>query len=209
MVFVIDDDESFRTSTERLVRAAGFEVRCFGSASQFLRSNRPDVAACLLLDVQMPGSTGLELQEELLACGIRLPIIFLSGHADVPISVRAMKAGAIEFLTKPCSESDLLRAIHQGIERDTLQRQRNAKIAQIWTRYERLTPSERQVMSRVVAGMLNKQIAADLGTSEKTVKFHRAHIMQKMQADSLADLVRMAGSLETGSPQRPLSARRA
>ena len=202
IVFVIDDDVSFRRSTERLISSVGFRVQPFASAADFLRARLPDVPSCIVLDVRMPGIGGLDLQQELAGRGVDIPIIFLSGHADVLISVKAMKAGAVEFLTKPFRDQELLDAINQAINRNVTAREKRAKIARLQAHYEMLTSSERKVMSGVVSGMLNKQIAAELGTSEKTVKFHRAHIMQKMNADSLAELVRMASSLEI-QPPRP------
>jgi len=195
IIFVVDDDLSMRTSTERLVRSAGFTVKTFGSAAEFLASPRPDGPACLVLDVRLPGQSGLDLQRELTASGVEIPIVFMTGHGDIPMSVRAMKAGAVEFLTKPYRKKALLDAIHASIERDRASRQERLEAAELRGRYEQLTPREREVMALVVAGLLNKQIAAELATAERTIKFHRAHIMQKMEAESLADLVRMAGQL--------------
>jgi FixJ family two-component response regulator len=195
IVFVVDDDLSIRTSTERLVRSAGFTVKTFGSAAEFLASPRPDGPACLVLDVRLPGQSGLDLQRELTASGVEIPIVFMTGHGDIPMSVRAIKAGAVEFLTKPYRKKALLDAIHASIERDRASRQERLEAGALRGRYEQLTPREREVMALVVAGLLNKQIAGELATAERTIKFHRAHIMQKMEAESLADLVRMAGQL--------------
>jgi FixJ family two-component response regulator len=195
IVFVVDDDRSMRTSTERLVRSAGFNVKTFASAQEFLESARPDGPACLVLDVRMPGQSGLDLQRELTGSGAQIPVIFMTGHGDIPTTVRAMKAGAVEFLTKPYRRNDLLDAIRAAIERDRASRQERLEVQALRQRYEQLTPREREVMALVVAGLLNKQIAGELATAERTIKFHRAHIMQKMEAESLAELVRMAGQL--------------
>jgi FixJ family two-component response regulator len=196
IVLIVDDDGSFRRSTERLVRSAGHQTQTFASAAEFLQCKRPDTPACLVLDMCMPGLSGLDLQKELAKAGIQIPVIFITGHGDIPMSVKAMKAGAVEFLTKPFREKDLLDAIAQALERDYAAREELARATIVRKHYETLTPREREVMTRVVAGMLNKQVAADLGTSEKTIKFHRAHIMQKMRVESVADLVRMAARLE-------------
>jgi FixJ family two-component response regulator len=197
IVVIIDDDASFRRSTERLVRSAGHKVRAFAGASEFLKAKRPDAPACVVLDVRMPGLSGLDLQKQLAKAGIRIPLIFITGHGDIPMSVQAMKAGAVEFLTKPFRDQDLLDAIEEALKRDRAARKDQAKLAELRGRYKMLTPREREVMALVVAGKLNKQIAADLHTVEKTIKFHRAHVMQKMSAASLAALVQMAGNLET------------
>ena len=195
IVFVVDDDPSVRTSTARLVRSAGFDVKTFGSAAEFLASPRPEGPACLVLDVRLPGQSGLDLQRDLTGSGVEIPIIFMSGHGDIPMSVRAMKAGAVEFLTKPYRKNDLLDAIRASIERDRVSRRKRLEARALRERYEQLTPREREVMALVVAGLLNKQIAGELATAERTIKFHRAHIMQKMEAESVAELVRMAGQL--------------
>ena len=195
IVIIIDDDPSFRRSTERLIRSAGFNVQAFGAATEFLRGRRPDAPACLVLDVRLPTLSGLDLQRELARAGVEIPIIFITGHGDIPMSVQAMKAGAIEFLTKPFREQDLLDAIQQAIKRDRTARELQRQLADMRGCYESLTPREREVMACVVSGMLNKQIAGELGATEKTIKFHRGHIMHKMRAPSLAELVRMGAHL--------------
>ena len=195
IVFVIDDDPSFRRSTEMLIGSAGLTVRAFSSAEEFLRSRRPDAPGCLLLDVRLPHLSGLDLQGELTKAGVQIPIIFITGHGDIPMTVQAMKAGALEFLTKPFREQDLLDGIQRAINFDRATRLQREKLADLRGRYQALTAREREVMARVVTGMLNKQIADALGITEKTVKVHRGHIMQKMEVRSLADLVRTAEKL--------------
>ena len=194
-VFVVDDDASFRKSTELLVQSAGFNVQGFSSAEEFLRSRRPDVPSCLILDVRLPHLSGLDLQRQLFKTDADIPIIFITGHGDIPMTVQAMKSGAAEFLTKPFREQELLDAIRRAIDSDRAARLRRAELADLRRQYESLTPREREVMGRVVRGMLNKQIAGEIGTAEKTVKVHRGRIMQKMGAKSLADLVRTAERL--------------
>jgi FixJ family two-component response regulator len=192
IVFIIDDDPLYRRSSERLVRSIGFDVKIFESARDFLSSRRPNVPSCLILDVRLPGLSGLDLQRELAEAGVHIPIIFVTGHGDIPMSVQAMKAGAVEFLTKPFRDQALLDAIRQAIGRDQAARQQHARNAELRRRYESLKPREREVFRCVVSGMLNKQIAVELGAIERTVKFHRGNIMRKMQVKSLAELVRMA-----------------
>ena len=192
IVYVIDDDPSIRDAIKSLIRSVGMRVETFGSAQEFMASSRPDAPACLVLDVRMPGLSGLDLQRDLSDAGIRIPIIFITGHGDIPMSVRAMKAGAVEFLTKPFRDQDLLDAISEAVDRDRAMRQQEAGVADLRSRFVRLTPREREVMDLVVAGLLNKQIAVRLGISEITVKLHRHQVMEKMQADSLAELVRMS-----------------
>jgi FixJ family two-component response regulator len=195
VVFIIDDDPLYRASAERLIRSVGFNVQGFDSARDFLSSRRPDVPSCLVLDVRMPGLSGLDLQRELAEAGVHIPIIFVTGHGDIPMSVQAMKAGAVEFLTKPFRDQVLLDAIRQAIGRDQLARRQHARDLDFRRRYESLGPREREVFKCVVSGMLNKQIADELGATERTIKFHRGHIMQKMQVKSVAELVRIAEAL--------------
>jgi FixJ family two-component response regulator len=196
-IFVVDDDPSVREAIENLVSSVWLRVEIFETAQDFLRSKHLDVPGCVVLDVRLPGLSGLDLQRELTAHEITLPIIFITGHGDIPMSVRAMKAGALEFLTKPFRDQDLLDAIQQALERDRAIRRQRADTAELRGRFDALTSREREVMSGVVSGLLNKQIAGELGISEITVKLHRAQVMKKMGANSLADLVRLAERLGT------------
>ena len=192
IVFIVDDDSSVRTALKRLIKSVGHTVTTFSSAREFLDHDHPDVPSCLVLDIRMPGLSGLELQEEMAAQGLTMSIIFITGHGNIPISVRAMKAGAVDFLEKPFDDQVLLDAIHHAIAKDTQAKQEQTEIDEVKQRVASLTPREHDVFSLVITGMLNKQIAFELGTSEKTVKVHRARVMQKMSAKSLADLVRLA-----------------
>jgi FixJ family two-component response regulator len=199
-VFVVDDDPSLRVALPRLLSSVGLRSEIFATAEEFRLQVDPSRAGCLVLDVRMPGTSGLDLQEQLSAAGYELPVIFLTAHADVSLTVRAMKAGALELFTKPFDDQQLLDAVHEALERDRVHRLRLADLRLLRDRYERLTGRERDVMTRVVMGRLNKQIASDLGISEKTVKGHRGQVMRKMQAASLADLVRMADRIARMTP---------
>jgi FixJ family two-component response regulator len=201
LVFVVDDDAPMRESLKNLLRSVGLQVEAFASAQEFLRSTRPDVPGCLVLDVRLPGLSGLDLQQRLAEGDMAMPIIFITGHGDIPMTVQAMKAGAVEFLPKPFRDQELLDAIQQALDRDRHAREQRAQREALRSRYRTLTSRERDVMGHVVAGLLNKQIAGELGTSEAAVKVHRQHVMAKMRAGSLAALVRMADRLGIPTPQ--------
>ncbi|MCU1303196.1 MAG: DNA-binding response regulator [Candidatus Sulfotelmatobacter sp.] len=192
IVFVVDDDPSVRRAIKRLVESVGLHVELFGSAAEFMDSSRPNVVSCLVLDIRLPGISGLHFQRELIKAKNEIPTIFITAHGDIPMTVRAMKAGAVEFLTKPFRDQDLLDAIQVALERDRARRQRYADVALLRERLDSLTPREREVLPLVVSGLLNKQVAAEIGTTEGTIKVHRSQLMRKMGADSLPELVRIA-----------------
>jgi FixJ family two-component response regulator len=202
IVAIVDDDPSVRRGLERLIRSLGWKAETFASAQEFLARPWTEAPSCLVLDLQLPDLSGLDLQKRMAEAGLEIPIVFLTGHGDIPASVKAMKAGAVEFLTKPVDEQDLLNAIQEAIERDRRTREHQAETRDLRDRYQSLTAREQEVMQQVISGLLNKQVALDLNITEDTVKFHRGHIMRKMRADSLADLVRMAENLGIRSHQR-------
>jgi len=202
VIAIVDDDPSAREGLQALIESAGWRAETFGSAQEFLAHLTAEAPSCLVLDLQLPGLSGLDLQKRMAEVGLEIPIVFLTGHGNIPTSVQAMKAGAVEFLTKPFDDEDLLRAMQEAIERDRRTRQQREEMRELQDRYESLTAREQQVMQQVVAGLLNKQIAAELNITEFTVKIHRGHVMRKMRADSLADLVRMAEKLGIHSPKR-------
>jgi FixJ family two-component response regulator len=195
IVFIVEDDESMRRALSNLFQSVELEVEVFGSASEMLQSKLPDVASCLVLDIRLPGLSGLDFQAELAKANIHIPIIFMTGHGDIPMTVRAMKGGAVDFLTKPFRDQDMLDAVMVAIERDRKRREADKVVANLQTHFETLTPREREILALVSSGLMNKQIAAELGLAEITVKIHRGHIMKKMGAKSLADLVRRAETL--------------
>ena len=195
IVFVVDDDASLREAIKSLLRSVGLQVEVFGRAADFLKKKLPDVKSCLVLDIRLPGVSGLDFQAELVRANIHIPIVFITGHGDIPMTVRAMKAGAVEFLTKPFRDQDLLDAVQIALERDRIRRAEDRAVDELRAHFDALTPREQQVISLVTAGLMNKQIAAELGVSEITVKVHRGSVMKKMGARSLADLVRMADAL--------------
>jgi FixJ family two-component response regulator len=201
IVFVVDDDSAVGVSIKRLLHSVGLESRHFTSASEFLRAKHPDAPGCIVLDVRLPDLSGLDLQQELAKTNVDLPVIFVTGHADIPMTVRAMKAGAVEFLTKPFREQELLEAVQRAISRHRQTRDQRASMRVLQSRYELLTPREREVYPLVASGLLNKQVAAELNASEKTIKVHRGQLMQKMEAHSLSDLIRMAEQLGVLSPR--------
>ena len=201
IVFVVDDESAVGVSIKRLLHSVGLEARHFTSASEFLRAKRPDAPGCIVLDVRLPDLSGLDLQQELAKTNVDLPVIFVTGHADIPMTVRAMKAGAVEFLTKPFREQELLEAVQRAISRHRQTRDQRASMRVLQSRYELLTPREREVYPLVAGGLLNKQVAAELNASEKTIKVHRGQLMQKMEAHSLSDLIRMAEQLGVLSPR--------
>jgi FixJ family two-component response regulator len=203
VIAIVDDDPSAREGLQSLIESAGWRTETFASAQEFLARPGAKAPSCLVLDLQLPGLSGLDLQKRIAAAGLEIPIVFLTGHGNIPASVQAMKAGAVEFLTKPFDEQELLRAIQEAIERDRRTREQHAEMRELRDRYESLTAREQQVMQEVVSGLLNKQIAAELHITEFTVKIHRGHVMRKMRADSLPDLVRMAESLGIRLPNRP------
>jgi len=195
-VFVVEDDPSMRNALKNLLRSVGLEAQLFASAKEFLDADRPDLPSCLILDVRLPGLSGLDLQQELSAANVHIPIIFITAHGDIPMSVRAMKAGAVEFLTKPFRDQDLLDAIHHSLVQDRVRLQKQGEVRELQKRFDSLTSRERELLPLVVSGRSNKEIAAEIGTSEITVKVHRGHLMRKMQASSFADLLRMASDLK-------------
>jgi FixJ family two-component response regulator len=197
VVFVVDDDASVRDAIRNLIASVGLRAETFGSTQEFLSAKRPQAPACLVLDVRLPDVSGLEFQRELAASGVEIPIVFITGHGDIPMTVQAMKAGAVQFLTKPFRGQELLDAIHEAIARDRAAWEFRAQNSEVKARHDSLTPREKEVMNLVVAGLLNKQIAAELGTSELTIKTHRGRVMEKMAADSVAALVRMAEKLKS------------
>jgi FixJ family two-component response regulator len=199
IVFVVDDDDLVRAAIQGMLKSVGLRSETFGTAQEFLRSKRPDGPSCLVLDVRLPGVNGLDFQHQLADAGIRIPVIFITGHGDIPMTVKAMKSGAVEFLTKPFRDEDLLDAIHQALDRDREMRLQQSELDELRKRYELLTRREREVMGLVVSGMLNKQIAGELGATERTVKFHRGNMMRKMRVESLAELVRLAEALGIAS----------